>query len=477
MKYFWTFLVLIFGHQSFGQQVYNLHEVEQQAAPPAGMGQLEEYLQANLQLPIALAAKGLNGRVFVQGIIEPDGSMSDLQVLRSIAPEVDKEVMRILSLFRAWKPAMKGGSPVRQKLVYPAQIRTEANPGYDAQEEVLLEYFNKKQVATQIASEIEYRNYIPVDALGHARGELLFQKKKGDQWKTIVTVPFSGTETWIKLAGPKGADSLQAIVTSTKGSNANSVYEKVIRTPEGRIIAFELYEGNKSIPQVARYYYAHGGIRQSLQLGESIGQKTDWYPNGQIRSIIQFEPESGKGPTILSNWAEDGRPLVVNGEGSAILAGLPREGAWVFDSGMVKDGKQEGLWSGRLADSTTIYEEEYIAGSLQSGTDHLQNYTTYLQTEGSRPPQFKGGLMAMYQFMANSFYFPGTRPKGRVVTSFIVQPDGSIKDLKVLKGIGTEADKEALRVIGLMDGKWDPALYKGRSIASPMSIPVNFQAE
>ena len=102
--------------------------------------------------------------------------------------------------------------------------------------------------------------------------------------------------------------------------------------------------------------------------------------------------------------------------------------------------------------------------------------TIYYLTEIS--PEFPGGSQALMDYLrANVNYPPECREnkiQGRVIVSFIVKKDGSIKNARVLKGVHPMLDAEALRVISAMP-KWKPGLQHGTPVSVQYSVPVNFR--
>ena len=77
---------------------------------------LETFLTVNLQKPFMAQVANATGKVFVKAIVEPNGRISDVTLLRGFRPDCDKEALRVMRLFNAWKPAMKDGQPVRQAI-------------------------------------------------------------------------------------------------------------------------------------------------------------------------------------------------------------------------------------------------------------------------------------------------------------------------------------------------------------------------
>ena len=95
-------------------------------------------------------------------------------------------------------------------------------------------------------------------------------------------------------------------------------------------------------------------------------------------------------------------------------------------------------------------------------------------------PEYPGGDQAMMDFVAKNVQYPQeARDKeisGRVLVSFIVEKDGSIADVKVVKGIGGGCDEEAVRVVKAMP-KWKPGKDKGKPVRVSYMMPIFFKLQ
>ena len=92
-------------------------------------------------------------------------------------------------------------------------------------------------------------------------------------------------------------------------------------------------------------------------------------------------------------------------------------------------------------------------------------------------PKYPGGTEKMFEFIADNLRWPGDDDsciQGRVVVSFIVEKDGSLTDVKVIKSLDPAFDKEAIRVVKSMP-KWKPGMDNGEPIRVRYSVPVTFQ--
>ena len=92
-------------------------------------------------------------------------------------------------------------------------------------------------------------------------------------------------------------------------------------------------------------------------------------------------------------------------------------------------------------------------------------------------PSFPGGDKALSEYISNNLKYPQTaiekRIQGRVFVGFIVEPDGSISNVKALRGIGNGCNEEAMRVVKSMP-KWEPGKQSGQAVRVNYQIPVNF---
>ena len=95
-------------------------------------------------------------------------------------------------------------------------------------------------------------------------------------------------------------------------------------------------------------------------------------------------------------------------------------------------------------------------------------------------PEFNGGEKGWGEYLQTALKYPDEARKnkitGRVILSFIVLKDGSITDIKVLRGIGGGADEEAIRVVK-ESPKWKPGILKGEPVNVAYTMPIFFQLE
>uniref|UniRef100_UPI0040260EA3 energy transducer TonB n=1 Tax=Prevotella sp. TaxID=59823 RepID=UPI0040260EA3 len=99
--------------------------VEQMPMFPGGDGALMGYLRDNIHYPTVAAENGVQGRVFVGFVVERDGSITDVNILRGVDPSLDREAMRVVKSMPKWTPGKQNGSAVRVKYRVPVSFRLQ----------------------------------------------------------------------------------------------------------------------------------------------------------------------------------------------------------------------------------------------------------------------------------------------------------------------------------------------------------------
>ena len=94
---------------------------------PGGVNAMYEFIQKNLKYPESAKEKGLEGRVYVQFVVEKDGSLNDITVLRGVCDEIDAEAVRVVKAMPNWKPGINNGEPVRVQFTLPFKFQLTGN--------------------------------------------------------------------------------------------------------------------------------------------------------------------------------------------------------------------------------------------------------------------------------------------------------------------------------------------------------------
>jgi protein TonB len=96
--------------------------VESMPSFPGGHAELMKYLSSNLKYPVYAREMGISGKVFLTFVVEKDGSVTEIQVLRGIGGGCDEEAIRVVKSMPKWKPGMQRNVPVRVRFNLPVKF-------------------------------------------------------------------------------------------------------------------------------------------------------------------------------------------------------------------------------------------------------------------------------------------------------------------------------------------------------------------
>lgn len=97
--------------------------VEESAAPKGGMGAFYQYVRDKMKYPPQARRMGIDGKVFVEFVVNKDGSITDVKAIKGIGAGCDEEAVRVVKAAAAWKPGKQRGKPVKQRMVLPITFK------------------------------------------------------------------------------------------------------------------------------------------------------------------------------------------------------------------------------------------------------------------------------------------------------------------------------------------------------------------
>ena len=94
-------------------------------------------------------------------------------------------------------------------------------------------------------------------------------------------------------------------------------------------------------------------------------------------------------------------------------------------------------------------------------------------------PEFKGGMTALRQFLSNNLVYPEKAKKngieGRTLVRFIVEKDGAVSDIQLIKGFDPDCDKAAVDAAKATSGQWKAGTLKGEKVRVAFDLPIDFK--
>ena len=243
------------------------------------------------------------------------------------------------------------------------------------------------------------------------------EKAKGLWWRLLATLPVLAI---LLIANTK-------VTAQEKQVNPNPPVD----TDTYQIVMYE-YDDEDRIP-----------VNDTVMMNED-GSYTE------IKREPEVDPETGKMRTKVSfaTYDKDGKPA----PGGFHIKSEPGEG----DGVVYHITPQQGFRFLAEPDNDSIYQ---IVEQM---------------------PKFPGGESALMEYVGKNVVYPEEAKEkeiqGRVFIGFVVEKDGSIGEVKVLRGIGGGCDEEAVRVIKGMP-KWKPGIQKGKPVRVSYQIPIYFKLD
>lgn len=112
---------------------------------------------------------------------------------------------------------------------------------------------------------------------------------------------------------------------------------------------------------------------------------------------------------------------------------------------------------------------------LRSNAQTIADTTIY--TKVDKEPEFVGGVVKTGRFLGGTIHYPAhareNNIQGTVELSFIVETDGRLTNIKVMKSVATDLDAEAIRVLHLSP-KWSPGIKDGQPVRTFYQMPISF---
>ncbi|QRR00670.1 energy transducer TonB [Dyadobacter sandarakinus] len=480
MKLLLTIMILA-ALPALAQDPLQPHEVTRQAVPTGGIQVLNQFISSNLRIPFTSALGGINSRVYLKGVVEPDGSMTGIEVTRGIDPQCDEEAKRVLGLYKAWTPAELNGKPARQIVHFPITFREDPKTSFDSSMHAMVIYLDNKFRLTDQPDKAEFRRILSVNEDGYVNKDVRFDERRGNKWKPLFTVPFRKQSMYYKNEYVRTiTDSVKSYRIFVQDQNLASYAPEAVFSEDGRLLAFtQIDEHGKT--SLRKEFDLNGLLREMHIHDDSTDTEVRWYSNGQIRSVVIHPANKPaiKGTDMYSDaWEPDGTQNLKDGNGYWRAMGLDYEHKPLLEEGRIVSGAKSGVWTGKRPDSTLHYREFYHNGMLEKGVSYYgTDSVTY--SNPVKQPEFKGGINAFYRYLAQNIRYPGEAARrgavGKVMLTFVVCEDGTMCDYKVLNSIGFGLDEEALRVVKGMNGMWNPGEMRGKTVRVQYNLPINFQ--
>lgn len=144
---------------------------------------------------------------------------------------------------------------------------------------------------------------------------------------------------------------------------------------------------------------------------------------------------------------------------------------WYFDIPFEIQGAEDGL-KDLYNSGFSVFPPAFNYNEDLDGTEPVFNIP-------SKVAELKGGQAELFKFLGKNIKYPKTAREngieGTVYIGFVIEKDGGVSNVAIKRGISTDCNQEALRVIKLMNGKWQPGTFKGQNVRVAYTLPIKFK--
>lgn len=381
---------------------------------PGGEEALRSFIQANLQSPPSVTQRRVYGTVFVNVEVNKNGEPTKVKVSKpSGYPDMDAEAVRVVKLIKEWQPGIKNGKPVKSLIIVPVDFQMPESYTVNADDV----YPGGEEAMDRF---FKMNTQYPQDALeNNVYGRLFVH----------FTVDEEGKSKNVRVTAPSEYPSLDA--------EAVRLVKLVPRWNPAKVNGIP-YEADFVVP-----------VDFELPSQSSDGPDPSDMGNGQATTP---QNQIDAGGTISNPSNNNGKNDGNNG-----------------NSGVTNQNNQVQP-SGTTSPSTGIT----TTSQGSSNGNHPANGPVQI----SKMAQYPGGMSAMYAFLAKNVRYPAEEKRkgieGQVVVRFLVNESGMVTKPTIQKGLTTNCNEEAIRLVKSMP-RWQPAEdQNGRKVAMEMTATVYF---
>jgi TonB family protein len=193
-------------------------------------------------------------------------------------------------------------------------------------------------------------------------------------------------------------------------------------------------------------------------------------PISKLRAMVNQATKHKSANVTRYEFLESGTRYKYVSDNATISYEKKAYGTWGIQPGVYETYLHQGR------DIRILREEEEAGVSFNPNYDPSDPNKVYDVV--SQMPSYHGGMTALMDFLAKHTKYPEEAKakgiKGRVIVTFIVERDGSITDIEVVKSVEKSLDEEAIRVIKSMP-KWKPGRENNTKVRCKYTLPVTFR--
>lgn len=427
--------------------------VEEMPAFPGGQKALFQFLSQNVHYPEEAFRNGIQGRVVCQFIVNKDGSVSDVEVVRSGGHELlDNEAVRVISMMPTWKPGMQEGQPIRVRYTIPVTFRLPR----DSKQESTPDPANVSQPNEPRQEELAVQK----DAVW--QGDKCFEQSQYGKAMTAYQQAISERGLTAELSQKIEAAS----VCNTLYTNAISAEQTA--TPE-------LCENYQNAALMYQQLYSYHPLPYYREKAEQLETKSRYFlalrylgEGDDLFSKAQYDQAAQKYQAAGRLWED--AALREKAEKAVTCSNLLRE-ARMLELDAAEENRPS-QYEGALKLYTLLYS---MSPQLQykKKIDELEKHVPRKPVKDEQP-QFPGGKKALEDYLSKQMTVPtpiSEYEKDSVICLFAIDEQGRVCDIEFrLASRNDSINQEAVRILQSMP-RWQPGTRNGKPARFHFSAP------
>ena len=132
-----------------------------------------------------------------------------------------------------------------------------------------------------------------------------------------------------------------------------------------------------------------------------------------------------------------------------------------------------------MTPAISVYAQTNDTISKQAPQKNEEEFYAPFSSSWEKQPEYPGGFEALKEFIESEMQYPQIAKEngiqGRVITSFVIEKEGTLSDPDVVRGVDPLLDQEALRILNAMTAKWSPGEQTGRIVRVRFTLPIVFK--
>ena len=426
--------------ESSEEEIFTVVEVQPQF--PGGEDSLYNFIYSNLRYPELAICTKMEGRVFITFVVEKDGSITNVRILRDIGGGCGQEAKRVVEMMPKWIPGKQNGKTVRVQYNLPVTFKLNEEDKAKTIDD--FPFLKNDSVSNNTVIRVIF---FDLDQLQEEKE----QTEPEDTVEEYVEEDLF-IEIEVQPQFPGGDDSLYSFIYS----NLRYPQEAIDNGIEGRVYITFAIEKDGSITNVRILRDIGGGCGHEAK--RVLEMMPKWIPGKQNGKPVRVQYNI----PITFKLNEEDKSKNIDSTSDSI----PNNTTEIIDVFPANE-------------VTPFYQphgEKGVTG-FQNIIDISEIETLINTTEVQ--PQFPGGEDSLFNFIYSNLRYPQEAVdngiEGKVYVTFAIEKDGSITDIKVVRGIGYNCDEEAIRIVKMMP-KWIPSKdHQGNPTRCQYNLSIRFE--